>query len=107
MFFSRQVLGSKKLRQLLLLGGAVAVVIALSDVHSLATPPPNYPVDAFDKISACMQIPGCLKPEDRVEGDIALAAELTYRNPVCIEEVPCIIVCNTHACWCEADESCE
>ncbi len=107
MFFFRQVIVGSKLLQLLLFGGAMAMFLALVGVRSEATPPPNYPVDAFDDISACIQIPGCLKPEDRVEGDIALAAELTYRNPVCIEEVPCIIVCDTRACWCEADETCE
>mgnify|MGYP004024535457 CR=1 FL=1 len=101
------MIGRKKLLQPLFLRGAVAVLLVLSSVPGEATPPPNYPVDAFDEISACMQTPGCLKPEDRVDGDIALAAELTYRNPVCVEEVPCIIVCNTHACWCEADETCE
>tara|TARA_B100000029_G_C17561158_1_gene953420 strand:+ start:400 stop:675 length:276 start_codon:yes stop_codon:yes gene_type:complete len=91
----------------MLWGALAAIFLTLASVPGEATPPPNYPVDAFDEISACIQTPGCLKPEDRVEGDIALAAELTYRNPVCIEDVPCIIVCNTHACWCEADESCE
>ena len=107
MVFFRQFVVRKRLLQALLLGGGLAAFLALSDFPGQATPPPNYPVDAFDEISACMQTPGCLKPVDRVEGDIALAAGLTYRNPVCVEEVPCIIVCNTHACGCEADETCE
>ena len=71
-----------------------------------ATPPPNYPVEAFDEVTFCMMDPTCVVPiEERVEGDVGLAENLTYRNPVCIEG--CIIVCTTHACWCEADDKCD
>ena len=70
-----------------------------------ATPPPNYPVEAFDEVTFCMMDPACVVPiEERGEGDVGLAENLTYRNPVCIKG--CIIVCTTHACWCEADDKC-
>ena len=95
----------KKILHLLVLLGIIGLLV-ISSGSGNTTPPPNYPVDAFDEVAACMKVPGCLKPEDRVEGDIALAAELTYRNPICVAEVPCIIVCDTHACWCEEDETC-
>jgi len=97
--------GDKKIFHLLIVVGVIGWLVMLGGQGN-STPPPNYPVDAFDEVAACMKVPGCLKPEDRVEGDIALAAELTYRNPICVAEVPCIIVCDTHACWCEEDETC-
>ena len=72
----------------------------------MATPPPNYPVEAFDEVTMCMADPACVVPiEERVPGDVGLAEDLTYRNPVCVSG--CIIVCDIHACWCEADEKCE
>ncbi|GIS66114.1 MAG: hypothetical protein CM1200mP4_4620 [Rhodospirillaceae bacterium] len=55
MFFFRQVIVGSKLLQLLLFGGAMAMFLALVGVRSEATPPPNYPVDAFDDISACIR----------------------------------------------------
>ena len=105
MFCDEFILGNIKMR-LFLLFGTFLTVILVSVSSGNATPPPNYPVDAFDEVAACIQVPGCIKAEDRVEGDIALAAELTYRNPICLEDAPCIVVCDTHACWCEADETC-
>ena len=83
---------------------AVFGAIAISSVT--ATPPPNYPVEAFDEVTQCMADPTCVVPiEERVEGDVGLAENLTYRNPVCVSG--CIIVCSIHTCWCEADEKCE
>ena len=83
---------------------ALFVVVGMS--VGKATPPPNYPVEAFDKVTQCMADPLCLVPiEERVDGNIGLAEELTYRNPVCVSG--CIDVCTTHACWCEADEKCD
>ena len=95
----------KKTLHLLVFVGVIGLLV-IPGGSGNSTPPPNYPVDAFDEVAACIKVPGCLKPEDRVEGDIALAAELTYRNPICVADVPCIIVCDTHACWCEEDKSC-
>ena len=106
MGWSRLAGRAKKTLPLLAFCGLVGLLVILGGTGGESTPPPNYPVDAFDEVMACMKVPGCLKPEDQVEGDIALAAELTYRNPICVEEVPCIIVCDTHACWCEEDETC-
>ena len=88
----------------------MVAVTALFGVVSVsvgnATPPPNYPVEAFDEVGQCMADPLCVVPiEERIDGDISLAEELTYRNPVCVSG--CIVVCTTHACWCEADEKCD
>ena len=84
---------------------AVSLTLGLSSVT--ATPPPNYPVDAYDEVTMCVMDPGCIvQVEERVPGDVGLAEELTYRNPICIEE-GCIVVCDTHACWCEADDKCQ
>ena len=105
MFRNELTLSNIKIKVFSVLGvRLVAVIVFVSSGNT--TPPPNYPVDAFDEVAACIQVPGCIKPEDRVEGDIALAPELTYRNPICLDDAPCIVVCDTHACWCEADETC-
>jgi len=88
----------------------MVAVTALFGVVSIsvgnATPPPNYPVEAFDEVGQCMADPLCVVPiEERIDGDISVAEELTYRNPVCVSG--CIVVCTIHACWCEADGKCD
>ena len=86
--------------------GAAAIFGVIANSAIMATPPPNYPVEAFDQVTQCMADPTCVVPiEERVDGDVGLAENLTYRNPVCVSG--CIIVCSTHTCWCEADEKCE
>ncbi len=85
---------------------ATVISWTLAISAGMATPPPNYPVDAFDEVTMCMADPTCVVPiEERVPGDVGLAEDLTYRNPACVSG--CIIVCDIHACWCEADEKCE
>ena len=63
----------------------------------------DYPVDKFESVTQCMSNPSCaVEIEDRVEGSVKDAGELTYQYPLCISG--CVMVCTTDDCWCENDD---
>jgi hypothetical protein len=65
----------------------------------------DYPVDQFEKITQCMSDPSCtVDIEDRIDGPVDEAGDLTYRYPLCLGG--CVMVCTKDACWCESDDKC-
>ncbi len=65
----------------------------------------DYPLDQFEAMTQCMSDPSCgVEPEDRIDGAVGDAEDLTYKYPICVSG--CVPVCTTEACWCEADDKC-
>ncbi len=82
---------------------AAAVIASIWASASMAAD--DYPIDQFERVTQCMSDPSCsVEKENRIDGPVNEAEDLTYRYPLCIGG--CVMICTTEACWCETDDKC-